>query len=109
VSDTLDLTLVLRNTERAARAAEAALAVVRRLETELGHRMTALEARFSGLEGRIPAIAAGINSHELGLLKVTDMLLDHDGRFDAIDRRLDGIEATLAAILAKLSGPGAAP
>jgi hypothetical protein len=94
VSDIIDLTLVLRNTERAARAAETALAVVRRLETELGHRMTALEARFSGLEGRVPAIAAGIDS---------------PGRFDAIDRRLDGIEVTLAAILAKSSGPGAAP
>jgi hypothetical protein len=71
--------------------------------------MTALEARFSGLEGRIPAIAAGLNNHELGILRVNEKLLDHDGRFDATDRRLDGIEATLAAILAKLSGPEAAP
>ena len=106
----IDLTIVLRNTERAARAAEAALAVVQRLETELSPRMSSLEARFSGLEGRIPAIAAGLNSLELGLLKVNDKLLDHDGRFDAIEKRLtdhdarfDAIEALLREIVAKLA------
>jgi hypothetical protein len=57
--------------------------------------MTALEARFSGLEARIPAMAAGLNSLVRDTLKVNDKLLDHDARFDAI-------EATLAAILAKL-------
>lgn len=123
MSDVLDLALVLRNTERAARAAEAALAGFHRLGAELSPRMTALEARFSGLEARIPAMAAGLNSLALDVLKVNDKLLDHDGsfdtiekrlldhdgRFDTIERRLDDhtarlarIETTLNAILEKL-------
>ena len=72
--------------------------------------MTALEARFSGLEAPIPAMAAGLNSLALDVLKVNDRLLDHDGRFDTLEKRLlnhDGrfnaIDATLAAILTKLS------
>ena len=102
MSDVLDLTLVLRNTERAARAAEAALAIAQRLETDLGARLTAIEGRMAGY-------MAGLNSLERGILRITDRLLDHDGRFDAIEKRLrdhdarfDAIDATLAAILAKL-------
>jgi hypothetical protein len=93
----VDLTLVLRNTERAARAAEAALAIYQRMEGELGHRLGAMEARLSGLESRIPALAAGVNSVERGQVRLNDKLLDHDGRFDRIDARLD-------AILARLTG-----
>jgi len=44
MSDVIDLRLILQ-------ATELTLAAVQRLETELGHRLTALEARFSGLEG----------------------------------------------------------
>ena len=109
MSDILDLTIVLRNTERAARAAEAALAGLNRLEAEFSPRMTTLEARFSGLEARIPAMAAGLNSLAMDVLRINDKMLDHDGRFDAIEKRLrdhdarfDAIDATLAAILAKL-------
>jgi chromosome segregation ATPase len=109
MSDVLDLTLVLRNTERAARAAEAALTVAQRLENDISHRMSAMEARFSSLEGRVPAMIAGLNTLTLDVNKLNDKLLDHDGRFDVIERRLldhhkrfDAIDATLAAILARL-------
>lgn len=106
---TADLTLILRNTAKAAVAAEAALAGFQRLEAELSPRMTALEARFSGLEARIPAMAAGLNSLARDTLRLNEKLLDHDGRFDVIEKRLtdhdarfDKIDATLAAILARL-------
>jgi len=109
MSTTLDLSLILRNTERAARAAEAALAIAQRLETDLSTRLTAIEGRMAGY-------MAGLNSLERGILRITDRLYDHDarfdtierkladhdGRFDAIERKLADIDATLAAILAKL-------
>src|SRR4051794_16141799 len=85
MSDVLDLRLILRNTERAASAAEAALAISQRLETEIGGRIAGLESRFTALEGRIPALAAGLNSLERAVLKLNDKLLDHDARFDALE------------------------
>ncbi len=96
MSDVIDLTLVLRNTERAARAAEAALAIAQRLETDLGARLTAIEGRMGGY-------MAGLNSLERGILRITDRLLDHDGRFDAIEKRFDGLDAALAKLGADLS------
>jgi hypothetical protein len=109
MSDVLDLTVIIRNSERAARAAEAALAIAQRLETDLATRLSAIEARMA-------SYAAGPNSLERGILRITDRQYDHDGRFDAIEKRLtdhdarfDKIDGTLAAILAKLPSGRADP
>jgi hypothetical protein len=107
--DTVELGLILRNTQQAMRASEAALAIAQRIETEFGHRFSGLEARFSGLEGRFSAIegrvtvlAAGQNSLQRAVLRIADTQDDQGGRLTRIEAKLDAIEAALAAIAARL-------
>jgi hypothetical protein len=115
----LELGLILRNTQKAVQAAEAALEIAQRLETDFGHRFSALEGRFTGLEGRIATLSAGQNSLQRAVLRIADTLVDHWGRLDRIeaalatlptmDARIDDlaqsqqrIEQALSAIAAKL-------
>ena len=100
---TVDLGLILRNTQKAVQAAEAALEIAQRIETDFGHRFNALEVRFTGLEGRITTLGAGQNSLQRAVLRIADTLVDHGGRLDRIDGRLDAVEATLDAIAATLA------
>jgi hypothetical protein len=90
-----DLSLVLVHFQRATRAAEAALQITERLRDELGPRLTSLEARFGALESRVTSLALGVDSLQRGVLKIADILDDHGARLDTID-------GTLRAILAKL-------
>jgi hypothetical protein len=99
VSENVDLTLILRSTQSAARAAEAALEIAEGLRSDVGNRLTAMEARFSGLEGRFTALegrvttlAAGQDSLHRAVLRIAD--------------RLDGIEARLTDISTRLPQPG---
>ena len=98
MSENVDLTLILRNTQSAARAAEAALESAEGLRSDVGNRLTAMEARFSALEGRFTALegpvttlAAGQDSLHRAALRIPD--------------RLDGIEARLADLAARLPKP----
>jgi TolA-binding protein len=114
---TLELGLILRNTQQAVRVSEAALEITQRIETDFSHRFTALEGRFTSLEGRVTSLAAGQNSLQRAVLRIADTqdahsarlgsiegkLDDHGGRLDRIDGRLDAIEATLGAIAATLA------
>ena len=80
---TPDLRLILRNTEKTARDAEAALEVTERLVTGVGARFDALEGRMSALERRVG-----------GLERATDSIARSNHR----------IEQMLADILAHVSG-----
>ena len=115
MSDVVDLPLVLL--QKAQHAAEAAAASARLLESEAGHRLTSVEARLVGIEGRISALSAGQGAHTMSLMRVADVQSEHTARFDGIDKHLNeiderfngidkrfaGIETTLASILAKLT------
>jgi hypothetical protein len=102
MSGNADWTLIVRNSQKAARAAEAALEITQRLEADLSHRLTALEGRFGALEGRMTSAAAGLDSLHRAVLRIADIQDDQTARLDGIDTRLGNIETTLAAILAKL-------
>jgi chromosome segregation ATPase len=95
---TVELGLILRNTQKAVQAAEAALEIAQRIESDFGHRFSALEGRFTGLEGRITTLSAGQNSLQRAVLRIADTLVEHGGRLDRIDGRLDAIEATSATL-----------
>jgi hypothetical protein len=99
MSETVSLPLVML--QKAQHAAEAAAASARLLETVAGHRLTSIEARLVGIEGRLSGLAAGLGGHELSLMRIADTQSEHTAQFAAISNRLDGIEQTLAAILAK--------
>ena len=108
MSDIVDLPLVML--QKAQHAAEAAAASAKLLETEAGLRLTSIEARMVGVEGRLSSLYAGQGAHTLTLMRIADTQTEHTARFDGIDKRLDriderldGVEQTLAAILAKLS------
>jgi len=114
MSGVVDLPLVML--QKAQHAAEAAAASARMLESEAGHRLTSIEARLVAVEGRLTGLAAEQKSHALALMRIADIQSEHTARFDVLDKRLeahtarfdvidkrfDGIEQTLAAILAKL-------
>jgi len=101
MSDIMDLPLVMLQT--AQHAAEAAAASAKLLGSEADHRLTSIEARLVGVEGRLSALSAGQNAHTLSLMRIADVQSMHTARFDRIDTRLDGIKLTLANITAKLS------
>jgi tetrahydromethanopterin S-methyltransferase subunit G len=121
MSGVVDLPLVML--QKAQHAAEAAAASAKLLETEAGLRLTSIEARMVGVEGRLSSLYAGQGTHTVALMRLADTQSDHTARFDKIDQRLDHIdrrldhidqrlhqidtrfdkiEQTLAAILAKL-------
>jgi hypothetical protein len=95
-----DLPLVML--QKAQHAAEAAAASTKLLESEAGHRLTSIEARLVGVEGRLSVLSAGQIDRTLTLRQIADTQLEHTARFDGIDKRFDGIEQALANILAKL-------
>jgi hypothetical protein len=95
MSDNTDWTLIVMASQKAQVAAEAALASARLQESEAGQRLTAIEARMGGVEGRLTTIGAGQSSHELAIMRIAVTQADHTAR-------LTRIEATLARIEAKL-------
>jgi hypothetical protein len=101
MSGVVDLPLVML--QKAQHAAEAAAASAKLLESEASHRLTSIEARMVGVEGRLSALAAGQGAHTMALMQIADTQTEHSARFDAIDKRFDGIEQTLAVILTKMS------
>ena|ERR1700760_3987018 len=74
---TVELHLILRNTENASRDAAAALEATERLINGVGPRFDALDSRLNGLEGRFSAL---------------------EGRFAALERRVTGLERTMDSI-----------
>jgi hypothetical protein len=102
MSETADWTIIVRNSQKAARAAEAALEITQRLETDLSHRLTALEGRFGALEGRMTSVAAGLDSLHRAVLRIADIQDDQTAGLDGQTARLASIETTLALILARL-------
>ena len=79
---TADLKLVLRNTEKSARDAQAALEAIERLVAGVGPRFDALEARLTGLEGRLTGLERRLAAVEASV----DVVARNTHR--AIDRRL---------------------
>ncbi len=100
MSDIVDLPLVIL--QKAQHAAEAAAESAKMLETEAGLRLTSIEARLVGVEGRLSSLYAAQGSHTLSLMRIADTQSEHTARFNGIDQRFDGIEQTLLKILAKL-------
>jgi hypothetical protein len=95
MSENVDLTLILRSTQAAARAAQAALDIAEGLKSDMGNRLTALEARFTALEGRfaslegrVTTLAAEQDSLHRAVLRVADLLDGVDGRLVDIATRL---------------------
>ena len=97
MSENIDWTLIVRASQQAKLAAEAAVASARLLESEAGHRLTAMEARLGAIEGRITNLAAGQSSHELAIMRIADTQADHTAR-------LARIEVLLTDIARKLEG-----
>jgi hypothetical protein len=96
MSGVIDLPLVML--QKAQHAAEAAAASAKLFESEVGHRLTSIEARMVGVEGRLTALAAGQSVHELSLMRIADTQSEHTARFDAIDQRFDATDKRLDAI-----------
>jgi len=61
MSDNVGLTLILRNTEEAARDSRAAMEATQRLIESFGPRFSAVEARISALEQRSAGIERAID------------------------------------------------
>ena len=95
MSENIDWTLIVRASQQAKVAAEAAVASARPLETEAGHRLTAMEARLGAIEGRITNLAAGQSGHELAIMRVADTQADHTARLARIEVLLTDIARKL--------------
>jgi septal ring factor EnvC (AmiA/AmiB activator) len=102
MSDNTDWTLIVRASQQAKVAAEAAVASAKLLESEAGNRLTTIEARLTGIEGRIANIAAGQHSHELAIMRLADTQADHTARLARIEATVTRIEALLADIARRL-------
>jgi hypothetical protein len=55
------------------------------------------------VEARLSSLYAGQGTHTLALMRIADTQAEHTTRLDGLDKRLDGIEQALSAILAKLA------
>jgi hypothetical protein len=97
VSDNTDWTLIVRASQQAKVAAEAAVASARLLESEVGHRLTAMEARLGAIEARLTNLAAGQSSHELAIMRVADTQADHTARLARIEVLVTDIARKLDA------------
>src|SRR3954462_3435732 len=95
MSDNTDWTIIVRASQQAKVAAEAAVASAKLLESEAGHRLTAMEARLASIEGRISNLAAGQHGHEIAVMRIADTQADHTAR-------LTRMEAILADIARKI-------
>jgi hypothetical protein len=97
VSDNTDWTLIVRASQQAKVAAEAAVASARLLESEVGHRLPAMEARLGAIEGRLTNLAAGQSRHELAIMRVADTQADHTARLARIEVLVTDIARKLDA------------
>jgi hypothetical protein len=97
MSDNTDCTLIVRASQQAKVAAEAAVASARLLESEAGHRLTAMEARLGAIEGRITNIAAGQAGHEIAIVRIADTQADHTARLARIETLVTDIARKLDA------------
>ncbi len=97
MSENTDWTLIVRASQQAKVAAEAAVASAKLLESEAGHRLSAMEARLGAIEGRIANLAAGQNSHELAIMRIADTQADHTARLTRIETLLTDIARKLGA------------
>jgi hypothetical protein len=88
MSDNTDWMLIVQASQRAQRAAEAALATTTLWDSEFGGRLSSIEARLTGVETRLSAIAAMQHSHELALMRVTDTLAGHTASLTRIETAL---------------------
>ena len=95
MSEATDWTLIVRASQKAQIAAEAALEITGRLKLEIGLRLDGLEGGLGTLEGRAASLAAGQDSLHRAVLRIADTLIDHSARFDAIDKNLADIAARL--------------
>ena len=73
---TADLKLILRNTEKGSRDAEAALEATERLVTGVGARFDALEGRVTALERRITGLERGMDGIARSNHRIENMLAD---------------------------------
>jgi len=97
MSESTDWTLIVRASQQAKVAAEAAVASAKLLESEAGHRLSAMEARLGAIEGRIANLATGQNSHELAIMRIADTQADHTARLTRIETLLTDIARKLGA------------
>lgn len=96
---TADLKLVLRNTEKSARDAQAALEATERLVAGIGPRFDALDARLTGLEGRLnglerrfAAVEASVDAVARNTHRIEQSIADSNFR---IEQMLADISARL--------------
>jgi chromosome segregation ATPase len=102
MSDNTDWRLIVLASQKAQIAAEAAVASAQLLESEVGGRLTSVEARLGGIEGRMSNLFAGQASHERAIMRIAEiqaghtvLLNEHTDRLTRIEGRLDGIEGRL--------------
>jgi hypothetical protein len=89
MSDAVNLPLVML--QKAQNAAEAAAAAANLFESEAGHRLSAIEARLSSVEGRLTNIAAQQSAHNLALMRIADAQAEHKAQLDRIEVMLTAI------------------
>lgn len=104
MSESTDWTLIVRVSQQAKVAAEAAAASARLLETEVGHRLTATEARLTAIEARIANLAVGMNSHGLATMRVAETQADHTARLTRMEAALIEMRAMLTDIASRMGG-----
>jgi hypothetical protein len=97
MSETTDWTPIIRASQQAKVAAEAAVASAKLLESEAGHRLSAMEARLGAIEGGIANRAPGQNTHEMAIMRIADTQADHTARLTRIETLLTGIARKLGA------------
>lgn len=98
----VDWTLIVLASQKAQAAAEAAASMTTLLESEMGGRVTSIEARITSVEGRLSSIAAGQQGHSLAIMRIADTQADHTARLTRIEAMLGGIEASLESISARI-------
>jgi hypothetical protein len=95
MSGNIDWTRIVMASQKAQAAAEGALSCAQLLQSEAGHRLTAIEARMGGVEGRLSTISAGQNSRERAIMRIADTQADHTAHLTRIEAKLDSIEAAM--------------
>jgi hypothetical protein len=97
MSEDTDWTPIVRASQQAKVAAEAAVGSAKLLESEAGHTVSAMEARLGPIEGRIANLAAGQNSHELAIMRIAGTQADHTARLTRIETLLTNVAQKLGA------------
>jgi len=83
MSENVDLSLVLRNTQHASRDARAALEATLRFTEAFAPRLTALEARVGALEQRIGGIERALDDLARSNSRLEELLIDIARKLDA--------------------------